>query len=54
MKMQDELGTLYHDEMFVDVFSGAGQPTLARFPIDTGNHYAIRIGEKAKGTIAEA
>ena len=29
MKMRDELGTLYHDEMFTDLFSETGQPALA-------------------------
>jgi len=42
MKMRDELGTLYHDEMFADLFSATGQPALARFLVGSGDHYAIR------------
>src|SRR5713226_9710557 len=29
MKMRDEFGTLYQDEMFADLFSKEGQPALA-------------------------
>lgn len=29
MKMRDELGSLYTDELFADLFSKEGQPALA-------------------------
>ncbi len=48
MKMRDELGTLYHDEMFADLFSATGQPALApwRLALVTIMHFAEELPDR--------
>ena len=48
MKMRDELGTLYQDEMFVALFPKEGQPALApwRWALVTIMQFAEKLSDR--------
>lgn len=39
--MRDELGTMYQNESFADLFSHTGQPAEARLSPGIGEHHAV-------------
>jgi hypothetical protein len=41
IQMRDELGVLFQDEMFADLFPKDGQPALARLQASVGDPSAI-------------
>lgn len=42
MQMRDELGSIYTDELFVELYSNEGQPGWKPLAIGSGNGHAIR------------
>ncbi len=48
MHMRDELGTMYHDERFADLFSHTGQPAEApwRLAVVTSMQFAERLSDQ--------
>ncbi len=44
MHMRDELGSIYEDESFADLFPQNGQPAEARLSLSTRHHSPVRRG----------